>query len=121
MVTSFLLLLLLLPSRTPARFFTAESSTSISARHIEVTATRFSFEPSTVTLKKGEPVVLILKSLDVPHGLRVRELDIDVKASRGSTAELRFTPQAAGEFVGHCSVFCGAGHGSMQLTFEVVQ
>ena len=121
MVTNVLLFLMLLPSWLPATFPKVESSTSLSTRHVEVTAKRFSFEPSTITLKKGQPVVLVLKSLDVSHGLRIRELNIDVKASKGSTSEARFTPQTAGEFVGQCSVFCGTGHGSMKLTVEVVE
>ena len=73
-----------------------------------------------VTLKKGEPVVLVLKSNDVPHGIRVRELGLDVKVSKGGSAEARFTPNQVGDFVGHCSVFCGAGHGSMSIAFHVV-
>jgi cytochrome c oxidase subunit II len=89
-------------------------------KRIEVTAKKFSFEPGEITLKKGQPVVLVLKSADVAHGLRFRELNIDVKADKGATAELPFTPQKTGDFVGHCSVFCGSGHGSMTLTLHVV-
>ena len=33
-------------------------------RRIEVTAKRFEFSPSEITLKRGEPVVLIIKSAD---------------------------------------------------------
>lgn len=89
-------------------------------RRVAVTAKRFSFEPAEITLKKGEPVDLVLKSLDVPHGLRFRELNVDVKASKGGTAEVHFTPNQTGDFVGHCSVFCGMGHGSMTLKLHVV-
>jgi cytochrome c oxidase subunit II len=90
-------------------------------RHIDVTAKRFAYEPSDITLKEGEPVVLVLKSADVPHGLKFRELNVDVKAGKGKTAEVEFTPEKTGDFVGHCSVFCGTGHGSMSLTLHVVQ
>ena len=121
MVTVVVMLLMMLPSWRPLTFAQVESSTSISPRHIEVTAKRFSFEPATITVKKGEPVDLVLRSMDVPHGLRIRELNIDIKVSKGSMAEARFTPQTVGEFVGHCSVFCGAGHGSMKLTIDVVE
>jgi len=89
-------------------------------RRIEVTAKRFSFEPAEITLKKGEPVVLVLKSLDVPHGLRFRELKVEVKVGKGGTAEVYFTPNRTGTFIGHCSVFCGSGHGSMTLKLHVV-
>jgi cytochrome c oxidase subunit II len=90
-------------------------------RHIDVTAKRFAFEPDTITLKKGEPVDLVLKSVDVAHGLKFRELNVDVRAGKGKTAEVQFTPEKTGDFVGHCSVFCGTGHGSMQLTLHVVE
>ena len=89
-------------------------------RRIEITARRFAFDPGEITVKKGEPVVLVLKSADVAHGLRFRELDVNVKVAAGGTAEISFTPQKTGDFVGHCSVFCGSGHGSMTVKLHVV-
>jgi len=96
------------------------ASATISPRRIEITAKRFAFEPADITLKAGQPVVLILKSLDVAHGIRIRELDMEVKVVKGGTGEVSFTPEKTGTFVGHCYVFCGAGHGSMTLTLHVV-
>jgi cytochrome c oxidase subunit II len=90
-------------------------------RRIEVTAKRFDFTPGEITLKKGEPVVLVLKSADVAHGIRFRELNVTVNVAKGQTNEVTFTPDKTGTFVGHCSVFCGAGHGSMTLTLHVVE
>jgi cytochrome c oxidase subunit II len=89
-------------------------------RQIEVTAKRFSYEPAEITLKKGEPVILVLKSEDVAHGLRFRELNVDVKTTKGGTGQTKFTPERTGVFVGHCSVFCGAGHASMNMKLHVV-
>jgi cytochrome c oxidase subunit 2 len=89
-------------------------------RRVEITASQFSFTPGEITLKKGQPVVLVLKSQDVAHGLRVRELNLALKVNGHGTAQAQFTPQKTGDFVGHCYVFCGRGHGSMALTFHVV-
>jgi cytochrome c oxidase subunit 2 len=89
-------------------------------RRIEITAKRFAFNPGEITLKKGEPVVLVIKSSDVAHGLRIRDLNVDVKVSAGGTAEVQITPQKTGDFTGHCAVFCGAGHNSMALKVHVV-
>jgi cytochrome c oxidase subunit II len=89
-------------------------------KRIEVTAKRFTYEPADITLKKGEPVVLVIKSADVAHGLRFRDLDLNAKIDKGGSAELKFTPEKTGDFVGHCSVFCGSGHGEMTLTLHVV-
>jgi cytochrome c oxidase subunit II len=92
-----------------------------SPKRIEITAKKFSFEPSEITVKRGEPVVLVLKSEDVAHGIRFRELNMEINVRAGATGEAQFTPQKTGDFVGHCSVFCGAGHGSMQLKLHVVE
>jgi cytochrome c oxidase subunit 2 len=89
-------------------------------KRIEITASRFAFAPGEITLKKGEPVVLVMKSADVAHGIRIRELHVELNAKAGATGEATFTPAKTGTFVGHCSVFCGAGHGSMMLTLHVV-
>ena len=89
-------------------------------QRIEITAKRFSFEPGEITLKKGQPVVLVLKSADVAHGIRIRDLNVEVKVGKGGTAEVQFTPDKTGDFVGHCSVFCGSGHGSMVFKVHVV-
>jgi cytochrome c oxidase subunit II len=89
-------------------------------QRIEITASRFAFSPGEITLKKGQPVVLVLKSADVAHGLRFREFNVDVKVKAGGTAQVQFTPDKTGDFVGHCSVFCGSGHGSMAFKLHVV-
>jgi len=90
------------------------------AKSIPISAKRFSYSPSEVTLKQGETVTLVVHSEDVPHGLRVKELGIELKAGKGDTVQTTITPDKTGDFVGHCSTFCGSGHGAMTLTFHVV-
>lgn len=90
-------------------------------RHIDIVAKRFSYEPAEVTLKKGEPVTISLKSADVAHGIHFKELNLQTKIDKGGTGTLSFTPTQTGDFIGHCSTFCGSGHGSMTLTFHVVE
>jgi cytochrome c oxidase subunit II len=89
-------------------------------RTINISAHRFTYVPDEITLKKGEPVVLVLKSEDVPHGLRIRELNVEVKVGAHGTAQVKFTPEKTGDFTGQCYVFCGSGHGSMKFTLHVV-
>jgi cytochrome c oxidase subunit II len=96
-------------------------SAQTKTRTINITARRSIYDPNEITLKKGQPVVLVVKSLDVAHGLRVRELNIDLKVKKGGSSEVKFTPEKVGDFVGHCSVFCGSGHGSMKLKIHVVE
>lgn len=90
------------------------------SKTIQITAKRFSYTPDDITLKKGEPVTLVMRSEDVAHGLRARELGLDLKAGKGNTAQATITPAQTGDFVAHCSTFCGSGHGSMIVTFHVV-
>ena len=98
----------------------AASTKPAGTRHVEITAKRFSFEPAVITVNKGESVEVVLRSNDVPHGLRIRELNLDLHAQKGKSATAIISPQNPGVFVGHCSVFCGAGHGQMTLTIRVV-
>jgi cytochrome c oxidase subunit II len=91
------------------------------SRRIEVSVKRFAYTPGEITLKKGEPVVLVLTTEDVAHGLKFKELNLSTKIDKGKPAELAFTPDKVGDFVGHCSVFCGSGHGSMTLTLHVTE
>jgi cytochrome c oxidase subunit 2 len=90
-------------------------------RRIEITATRFSYSPSEITLKKGEPVVLVLTSTDVTHGLAIKDFGVKTEIKKGQPAELAFTPDKTGTFQGKCSHFCGKGHGSMILQVNVVE
>lgn len=89
-------------------------------RRVEISARRFAYTPSEISLKKGQSVVLVVTSVDVEHGLRFRELNLNAKIIKGAPTELSFTPDKAGDFVGHCSIFCGSGHGGMALTLHVV-
>jgi cytochrome c oxidase subunit II len=90
-------------------------------RRIEVTAKRFEYIPAEITVKKGEPIVLVLHSTDVAHGIKFAELNLKADIGTAGTSELAFTPDKAGTFVGHCSHFCGAGHGTMTLTMHVTE
>jgi len=90
-------------------------------RKIEIVAKRFSYTPSEITVKKGEPVVLVFRSEDVTHGIDFKELNLKTEIGKGAASELSFTPKVAGDFVGHCSHFCGSGHGSMTLTMHVTE
>jgi cytochrome c oxidase subunit 2 len=100
---------------------TSSSSAQLAPKKIEVVAKRFEYQPGEITLKKGEPVVIALRSEDVAHGIHFKELNLQAKIDKGGTGQLAFTPDKTGTFVGHCSVFCGSGHGGMTLTIHVVE
>jgi cytochrome c oxidase subunit 2 len=88
---------------------------------ITIRASRFAFEPSEITVKKGEPVKVIIQSEDVSHGLLIEDLGIRAEVKKGQSATITFTPETVGTFEGKCAHFCGSGHGSMTLTVHVVE
>jgi len=91
-------------------------------RRIEISASKFSYSPNQLTLKKGEPVVLVLHSTDVTHGLTIPDLGVETtEIKKGKESEIPLTPEKAGHFAGQCAHFCGAGHGSMTFQVEVVE
>ena len=101
---------------------TAQEPPKVSAqepRVIDITAKRFAFAPSSITLKKGETVTLRIRSEDVTHGFFSRQLKIDETIEPGKTEEVTLTPQTAGTFTTICDHFCGAGHGNMSMTIVV--
>ncbi len=54
------------------------------------------------------------------HGLGIADLGIDMALAPGEEAQAEFTPEKAGEFHIHCTVYCGSGHGDMHGMLKVV-
>jgi cytochrome c oxidase subunit II len=89
------------------------------ARVIEVHARRYAFEPSSITVHRGETIRLQLISDDVPHSLVVEGLGINEAASKSHPGDTVFTATKTGDFAGRCGRFCGSGHGRMQFVVHV--
>ena len=87
---------------------------------IEIVASRFSYSPGEIRLKRGEAVTLVFHSSDVTHGLAIPELGITAEIRKGKDTEITVTPSQTGQFTGKCAYFCGKGHGSMTLLINVV-
>ena len=90
-------------------------------RIVEITAKRFAFTPNQITLKKGEPVILRLKSADVTHGFFMRKLKIDETIEAGKSKDVALTPDTPGTYTTICDHFCGVNHGNMNMTLSVVE
>ena len=97
-----------------ANAFTAE-------RELQITAKKFAFTPDTITLKKGEPVLLVLSSQDHRHGFNLRAFGIRADVNPGESTRIRFTPNKTGKFSFSCDVFCGEGHEDMTGTVVVTE
>jgi cytochrome c oxidase subunit 2 len=92
-----------------------------SPHRIEIVAKRFFYDPGEITVRKGDQVILALRSVDVTHGLEIKELGVRTEIRKGRVTEVSFTAEKPGKFVGKCIHFCGSGHGSMILTVNVIE
>jgi cytochrome c oxidase subunit II len=88
---------------------------------IRIRAKRFSYTPSTITLKKGEPAVLELTSEDVMMGFNLPDFKVRSDIVPGKTTRVRVVPDKTGTFVFLCDVFCGSGHENMNGSLLVVE
>lgn len=84
-----------------------------SERVIKVAAKFFAFTPSEIVLKKGQPVVFELTTVDFGHGFRIPDLDFRADFVPGKVTLVRITPGKSGKFDFLCDNFCGNGHEEM--------
>ncbi len=92
----------------------AAQATSPSVHEISMTAKKYEFSPSVITVKKGEKVRLIITATDRDHGFKLDAFGINQVLKKGDPATIEFTADKAGTFEFKCSVFCGMGHGKMK-------
>ncbi len=85
-------------------------------RVIRVTAERFSFSPSEITLDEGEEVELRFRSEDTSHGFRLAGTAIKVAIPKRGKGEVSvvFKPERTGRYSFECHRMCGAGHDFMR-------
>jgi uncharacterized cupredoxin-like copper-binding protein len=94
---------------TPTSMPTAPSqatSSAMEAQKITVVGTEFTFSPSTLTLKKGQPVELTFEnSGKLPHNLTIPGLNVKTKTIQpGQQDMIQFTPDKTGQFAFMCTV-----------------
>ena len=90
-------------------------------REITVEAFQYGFKPDPIVVKEGERVRIIAKSTDVKHGLGIEDFSINAELPPGEEKVVELTPDKAGEFHIHCTVYCGSGHGDMHGTLLVLE
>lgn len=82
-------------------------------REFDMTAKKWDFTPSTITVNEGDVVRLNIKSEDVTHGFALFEFGVNERLTPGKTTTVEFIADKAGEYTFFCSVPCGSGHGNM--------
>jgi len=88
---------------------------------VHLTAKKFEYDPSEITVTKGKPVVIEIVSLDRKHGFALPEFHVRTDVKPGQKNVVRFTPDKVGRFTFHCDLFCGSGHEGMAGTLVVVE
>jgi len=92
-----------------------------SVHEIQITASRYAFEPVTIHVNAGEPVRVVIRSTDGVHGFSIPTLKTDVLVPKGGDpVTVEFTAPAAGRYEIACSEFCGSGHGHMKAALVSV-
>ena len=81
---------------------------------IQVTAKKYEFNPSVITVKQGQQVKLVITATDHDHGFKLDAYNINQKLKKGVATPVEFTADKAGTFPFECSEFCGLGHGHMK-------
>jgi cytochrome c oxidase subunit 2 len=89
-----------------------------------VSVTGTAGEPPTLAVPVGEPVRLVLTTLDVNHAFFVPEFLIKrdvINFGEGRPPnEFEFTVTEAGSYAGHCAEFCGTDHANMVFVVEAM-
>jgi len=101
------------PGNSAAEQATA-ASTDQPATEIEIAAGRFSFAPDAIEVQEGERVRLIVRSVDVAHGISIPSLRIQQQIpAGGEPVVIEFVASEPGTHPFYCSVYCGVDHERM--------
>ena len=85
-------------------------------RVVEITAERFEFWPSEITVEQGEEVEIRIRSDDTAHGFRIIGAGTNLvvpKRGKGEVVTV-FRAERTGRYTFECSRMCGAGHHFMR-------
>jgi nitrite reductase (NO-forming) len=84
---------------------TGSAALDMTAKQIVVDAGAFYYKPNTITVKKGEKVQIVLKSVDMMHDFNIDELNVHSPIVKSGTENtVTFTADKVGKFEYYCSV-----------------
>ena len=86
-----------------------QATAQTSPNEIKVTAKKYEFNPSTIKVKQGDHVRLVVTALDHDHGFKLEAFNIEQLLKKGEAVTIEFTADKAGTFPIECSHFCGFG------------
>ena len=89
------------------------ATVSIQEKVINIKASRFLYDPGTITVKKGDKVKMVIDNADTTHGIVIPNLSIS------GIGSVEFTADRVGTFEFKCPTMCGSGHKDMKGTLVV--
>ena len=97
-----------------AAYTTAQSTPAEAGKEFRLTARKYQFSPSTISVKQGDSVRLIITALDRQHGFKLEAFHVEKELPKGEAIIVEFQADQAGSFSFQCSHFCGLGHQKMK-------
>jgi cytochrome c oxidase subunit 2 len=88
-------------------------------REFDMSAKQWEFIPDTITVNKGDTVILHITSIDVKHGIALNQFGVSENLEPGKTVDVTFVADKEGSYTFFCNVFCGSGHSGMRGTLIV--
>ena len=96
-----------------------EEPTQEAVKEFAITAKRFEFNPSTITVNKGDKVKLTITSTDTTHGFSLPDFNINERLEPNQPVTVEFVADKLGTFTFRCNIRCGSGHSTMSGTLIV--
>lgn len=81
----------------------------------------FVFQPAEVTVPVGSTVKFYVTAVDVQHGFKLQDTNVNMQVVPGRVSVLETTFDEVGEYPYICTEYCGLGHAAMFGTLRVVQ
>jgi nitrosocyanin len=90
---------------TPMVTQTTDTTTQGAVKEFTVTGANFSFDPTTITVNKGDTVKVTFKNAEGMHDFVIDEFNVRTKVIRGGSEEtVQFIADKTGSFEYYCSV-----------------
>jgi plastocyanin len=109
---------------------TTNNTAGHTVQRFEIIVDSYSFKPDQITVKVGEPVEIVLRSVTsiIPHNFSIDDpaagLDVNVDVPSGKDVSVTFTPNKPGKFQFYCNkkgIFGSHMKKGMVGTIEVIE
>lgn len=80
---------------------------------VYMVARAWAYDPRDITVPVGAKVTFYLTSVDVQHGFKLQDTNVNMQVVPGQVSKLTATFDRVGEHAFICTEFCGTGHAAM--------